>query len=155
MAIQREVRYAALFTRLQGFTGLAAIVKRFERRELSFDQVIAGEQPCLIIVAGRQRPQTQQQGIPTKWLLDAEVAVYARADEPNVVPDTILLNVIDQVELALELAPGEAPGAPGYFQTTLGGRVLRAWISGDIAIDPGVEGNQSIAYFTIEMLVSA
>src|SRR6266852_117267 len=99
MAVQREPAYAALFARLQTAVPLA---KRFERRELSFDQVTAGDQPTLIMVAGRQRPQNQQQGIPAKWIFDAEVALYARADE-GVTPDTIMLNLIDQVEKALEL----------------------------------------------------
>lgn len=151
MAAAREPIFAALFARLVSAVTLA---KRWERRELSFDQVTSGDQPTLIMVAGKQRPQYQQQGLPAKWSMDAEIALYARADE-GTTPDTIMLNLIDQVEKALELAAGEAPAAPGYFQTTLGGKVLRAWISGEVVIEPGVEGNQSIAFFTIEMLTTA
>lgn len=86
---------------------------------------------------------------PPKITLVYDCLLYINATDPNVIPDTVMNNVIDAVESALTPSNGPAPGAV----QTLGGIVNHAWIEGQINKAPGYLDGKGMAFFTVKILV--
>jgi hypothetical protein len=85
---------------------------------------------------------------PPMITLDFQVYLYIDAGkDPNVIPDTLLNNLLDNIEAALQGAPSN-----NYYQT-LSGIVNHAQIEGTIHRVPGWLDGQGMALFTIRVLV--
>lgn len=148
MAIAREAAYAALYTRLLTMTG----VQFFSRRLKAFDQMSAKHQPAVFLVAGASTPRVDSSGQPEVWLLSASVYVITPPDQTGTSPEATLLGLVDQIDGLLDLKTTERGAAMrDQAQTTLGNVVLKAYVSGPIEIDEGLDGEQGIALVPIEM----
>jgi hypothetical protein len=118
------------------------LCKRFERKELTYDQIEAGTQPALMCVEG---PELANDGDPNRapdWVISLMLIVHARTeDTPK--PGKILNDILDQIEGAFELAKGEAGGLDRYFTNLgLGPMVQYVRIAGEVQKEPGPEGGQ-------------
>jgi hypothetical protein len=163
MAIIREDIYQALFARIQSKVGAAA--KTYLREYREADEVEPLAQPAVLVLATHQEPENSP-GRPTKWTLHATVFVYAyrtTSSADATPPETVLHNIVDAVESALEFNYASAAERAGladpadHFVTTLGGKVERAWIGGAVEMyaGPAENGVQMIAVVPIEMLATA
>ncbi len=146
--IAREAAYQALYERL---TAKVTDLAHTSRKWQDYTQVPA--QPAMLVVATHHTPETEPR-LPTVWKLGAEVIFYVKVDPASTdSPDTALNGWIEQVDAALAIQPGErAPHGPAT-QTTLGGAVIRAWMSGPTTLFQGLEGGQSVAIVPIDMIL--
>lgn len=151
MAVDREAVAVALFDRLK----TATKITNAERRYRSWDEVDPRSQPWLGLVHSSQTPE-QQRGLPPKWRLEYTVYIYCRTEERASTPSTLLNQLIQAVEQALELQPGEDAGLDpmNVYATTLGGLCSHAWIGGTIETDEGALDNQAVAIIPIEVLTT-
>lgn len=150
MGIVREAAYAALYTRVQTLTG----VQKFSRRMLSLDELSKKHQPAVFMVPTLSTPEINSSGEPTVWRLAADVYIIAPPDQTGNGAEVTLLGLIDQLDAALDLKTTEAPRHfHDQAETTLGGVVLKAYVSGPIEIDAGLEGEQGVARIPVEMLL--
>lgn len=141
--INREAIYAALFTRLAAIPGL----KTSSRRLKHWNDTQPEEQPALFMAQGNQVPNTTS-GEPCKWLLAADVYVYARTNDGRA-PGTVLNELLDAIEAALPLSP-----FTGVHDNL--GRADVAWarIDGAIETDEGTLGDQAVAIVPIRVLAA-
>jgi hypothetical protein len=102
MAISREPIYAALFARLQSKVTLC---KTFARKWIEPQQIGQDQQPALLCLEGKQTPNDRSP-LPPIWTLEATIVVYARTND-TATPGTILSNILDQIESALEIQPAK------------------------------------------------
>jgi hypothetical protein len=102
MAISRETIYAALATRMQAKVTLC---KTFARKWVEAQQAGADQQPMLLCLEGDESPRDEPP-LPPIWLLSVDVVVYARTND-SATPGTVLSNILDQIESALEPQPTE------------------------------------------------
>ena len=146
MALDRERYYSALLERLRTkVTGLRTVT----RRPLTSDQLeSATAQPALVLRVAGCAPENEF-GMPAIWVLTCWVGLYARNSARDGTADATLNGLVDQIEAALEVQPGEV----GDRQTTLGGLVEYAWISGEVEMEPGEHSDQGFALVPIEMRV--
>jgi len=147
MGIAREAAYAALYTRLQTLTG----VQKFSRRMLSLDDLSKTHQPAVMMVPTTCTPEVDASGEPGVWRLAANVYIVTSPDQTTDGGEYTLLGLVDQVDAALDMKNTES--GPRQDQTTLGGAVLKAYVSGQIEIDAGTESEQGIARIPVEMLM--
>lgn len=149
-AISRAAAYTALFTRISTMTG----VQKFSRRVITFDQLSAKHQPAVFVIAGNCTPEVDSSGEPGVWRLAASIYVIAPHDQTGNGPEVTLLGLVDQIDGLLCLQTTESNiQCRGQAQTTLGGAVLKAYVSGSIEVDAGVEGEQGVALVPVEMLM--
>ena len=148
MPISRDAIYAALFARLQAKVTLC---KTFSRKWLEAMQIGVEQQPALLCLEGHETPRDDPI-LPPIWTLEAAVVVYARTNDTPT-PGTVLSNILDQIEGALERQNTEG-GMPSHFQTTLGLQgVQRAWIAGSVDKEDGaVTGGQGWILVPIHIL---
>jgi hypothetical protein len=155
LPLSRESYYAALTDRLMakcpGF-------KKVARKWFDFTQVATADQPGLLVLEGDQHASRSSPSVDTVWRLDAILIIYARTTA-KAAPGAVLNGLIDEIEQALERQPDEAGGSPftgpaDQRATTLGGVVRRAWIVGDVLVNPGSQGEQGQALIPIELLVT-
>jgi hypothetical protein len=140
-----ESKYAALFDRLADKVGIYST-----RKNLTSDDLTAtAKQPALELRVTGMAPENEE-GCDTVWTLSADVWLYARNTLKDGTSDTELLGYAGAILKALKLQPGES----GEEQTTLGGKVLRAWIGGPIELMQGQVSDQAAAVVPVEMLVS-
>jgi hypothetical protein len=163
MALDREARFAALFARLQSVTNW----KTASRVNLGWSEFLALEQPTMVLVktAERQMQQQRNAALPFLWELGAMAVILCRNTDPNEPPSIQLNKLIQAVEAALELQPGEkaSPNASGpasvtgQLYTTLGGLCTVCAINGEVHIwegaAEGVQNSQAVAWIPIGMLV--
>jgi hypothetical protein len=138
----REPIMQALFTLLSGIPGVVTASRIMK----PFSQIADGDQPALFLLP-RTQAATRTRGLPTKWDIDVSVVLFAKRNGEDVVPDTLVNNILDAIELAL------APKG-GVEVQTLGGLCDHCWIQGAIETDEGTLGNQSVAIVPIHILVS-
>lgn len=165
MALNREAIFAALFARLEAIDGLASS----SRINLGWSEALAVEQPALFLTKGHEAQVQQQRnvGLPMLWKLSALITIFCRNTAPKVAPSIQLNQLIQAVEKALELQPGEQPASggmgpahlPGQVYTTLGGLVTLCTISGEVIVwegtAEGIVGTQAVASIPIELLASS
>lgn len=147
MALNRDLYYQALFLRLKD---RVRGIEFFSRHYADYTQVQT--QPALICVASYNRDEGGI-GYPSKWILGATIVIYAKNPKQDDPGETVLLNLIDNVESALEIG-GDVAREMGEAQTTLGGLVYRVSVSGTIEIYPGAEGEQGVALIPVEMIAT-
>lgn len=141
--INREAIYSVLFVLLQN----CAPFKTASRRLVHWTDVDGTQQPALFLAQGAQI-STQETRQPTKWLLKAEIYVYARTDG-GAAPGPLLNQLLDAIEAAL------APSFPNVNPVqTLGGLVDKVWIDGAIETDEGTLGDQAVAIIPVSILAS-
>lgn len=148
--ISREPIYAGLFSRLQTQVTLC---KTFSRKWIAAQEIGIEQQPALLCLEGSELPHTEPR-LPTIWTLEAVVVVYVRTND-TATPGTILSNVLDQIEGALEMQSSESRLVNGW-QTTLGIQgVQRAFIGGAVAKEDGaLTGGQGWMTLPIHILVA-
>lgn len=141
----REAIYSALYARMQNIAGITTTSRKLRH----WSDVGASEQPAIFCVQGNQNAQPGEpvRGVPTKWILSADVYVYVRTDGDQV-PGTVMNPIIDAIDAIMQ------PDNVMQKTQTLGGLVERCWIEGDIQTDEGALGDQAVAIVPIRMLVS-
>lgn len=152
MAIAREAIYKAMYQRLQE---KLPEVKFWTRRDTDFDQLGASAIPAAVFMITDQSADDADGRTPAKWRLGAQLVLYSRTDG-HITPDEVLNDLLDKVEEALELQPGEMNARD--FQTTLGGLVYRAGISGTVSFiegDSSQGGLDAVAIIPVEMFATA
>ena len=137
----REPIVAALFAKLASVPGLLTTSRVFRH----FAEVPAADQPALYLAPYAQFA-VRTRGLPTKWTVDFRAFIYI-SRETSTVPDTVLNQVLDAIELAL------APATAAEVQT-LGGLCDHAWIEGDIQTDIDTLGSQLLCVVPIRLLVT-
>lgn len=142
-----EAKYAALFTRLSSAVGAGVYCTR--QNLTSDDLTASAKQPALELRVTGMVPENEQ-GEDTIWTLSADVWLYARNTLKDGKSDTELLGYAAAIVKGLKLQPGES----GEEQTTLGGKVFRAWVSGPVEIMQGQVSDQAACVVPIEMHVS-
>ncbi len=128
MALDREALIVALWDRLRArIPGIVAW-----RRE-NVPPGEAREQPAIYMVQTSEQPEYQT-GMPPIWTLEVSVAALVTRQREDRSPDTALNEIIRAMESALEIQPDETQDIEGEGEanTTLGGRALRCWISGEV-----------------------
>jgi len=149
-AISRAAAYAALYTRILTMTG----VQFFSRRIKTVDQLSAKQQPAVFVIAGSSTPEVNSMGQPGVWRLRADIYVVAPPDQTGTAPEATLLGLVDQIDGLLLLRTTESrPSFHDQSETTLGNVVLKAYVSGPIEIDEGLDGEQGVALVPVEMLL--
>lgn len=129
----REDIYAALYAK---FTPLTATFKTISRRLLHFNEVPPTAQPALFVTGGNQGSTYDMRG-PARWLLMAELYVYARTDGKQN-PGPVLNPLLDVIDNALAFDDVQ------NSKLTLGGLVEYCRIEGEVQIHEGAIGDQSI-----------
>lgn len=143
--MKREPLYAALFALLQQVPGIVTCSRRLRH----WSDVGRSEQPALFLAQVRETatPGDPAHGLPTKWLLQADLYLYVYGDSRS--PPGIRLNpLLDAIEAAL------APTGPMQRTQTLGGLAERCWIEGDIDTDEGTLGDQAVAIIPVRILAT-
>lgn len=140
----REPIYAALFTKLAASAGYVTTGRRLKH----WNDVTVANQPALFMAQKRETAQPAQPvpGLPTKWVLEVDVYVYAKAIG-SASPGPIINPLLDAIVTAL--APVSATG-----KQTLGGLCEHAWIEGAIETDEGTLGDQAVAIVPVRVLVA-
>lgn len=141
--MNRESIYAALFALVGSATGI--ITK--SRRLRSFDMVSSAECPALFMTQHTET-QTVQTKMPGKWTLAVDIAVFVNtgANDPNIIPSSVLNPILDSI--CSMLVP-----TPALGEQTLGGLVERCRISGAIQIVEGVQDDTALAVIPVEIFL--
>lgn len=149
MSVAREAAFAALYTRIKTVTG----VKKFSRRMVTWDKLSKGEMPAVVVVA-EACDRSESNGLPPMWTLRATIYVVTPPNPSGDGAETALLTVVDAIDAALDRrATEQAPHYVGQSETTLVGAVFKAWISGEIEIDAGLNDEVGIARIPVSMLL--
>lgn len=139
----REEIMEALFTLLQTTSGIVT----FGRRLKLWNNVPAEQQPALFLVEHSEARLNSLRGTPGRLQLLAQIFLYVKTTDMEVIGGTELNNLIDAIEATL------APADPKVNVQTLGGLVDRCWINGTIIKDPGDIDGQALAIIPINILV--
>lgn len=142
MNVPRETIAQALFDKFMSIPGLVTVSRIWRH----WADVPPSQQPALFM---RQTGQEVEQlkGLPPKWTLRYELALYAHADNPEDIPSQIQNVLLDAIEAALTF--DDRP----TWSLTLGGLVSHCWIEGEIETDEGLLGQQTVALIPIRVLV--
>jgi hypothetical protein len=140
--MKREPVAVALFAALKGL----ASVQTADRVLRHVGEMQPSELPALFLVPNGQ-DATRKTGLPKVWHLNFLVYVYTRRGDSKEAPDTKINAVLDDVEAALE-------PAPGVENQTLGGLCDWARIEGQIETDAGALGDAALAVVPIRIQVS-
>jgi hypothetical protein len=143
MSIQREPIYVALFMLLSNATGIVSASRRLK----SFNNVSPADCPALFMTQHTESHQAQTK-LPGKWNITVDVAIFVNtgANDPDVVPSSVLNPVLDAVTAIIE-----PPIAIG--EQTLGGLVERCRIAGSIQIVEGVQDDTALAVIPVEIFL--
>lgn len=139
-----DAKYEALRARLADSLGITVY-----RRDLTSED-LAGRMPAVSLRVTGMTPENEQ-GCPSVWTLGALAVVYARNTAKDGSADTVLLGFVADITNALKLQPGEL--SESEEQTTLGGAVFLAWVSGEVEFMQGESSDQAAALVPIEMVV--
>jgi hypothetical protein len=161
MALNREAIFAALFQRIEGVSAFKFTSRVFQ----SWDDTPPSASPAVFMVKGPERSNVRIQGAPPLLELTATVVIYAQNGiDPETPASTILNDVLDALDVALERTPieGPAPGAMfpanagggGQWGTTLGGLVYGCQIEGSTEVFEGVISGWAQAIVPIQILVT-
>jgi len=145
--INFETIYLALFNKIKVATyGTPPVAFLTTSRRLRhWSEVPSGEQPALFQTeTGIEL--VQQKGIPSKYLMKADLFIYAFNSDRISIPATILNQLVAAVNETL--APDPSTG----FQTLGLENVSHCWIEGQIITDEGVLGDQAVAIVPIHIL---
>ncbi len=144
-AFNRKAIRKALFDRLSGVGGLAMCSMRFR----SFDHPSVLH-PALFLVTGPGI--VDHGGSRPKWTLTFAAFLYMK-DASDAGPVDATLDMLDAIEAALDLQPGEDSNAVGKHSTTLGGLVVSAKIAGQVHMeDPNLGDPLGGAVIPIEVV---
>ena len=141
-AAAREAIYAALFARVEKLPRLVIASRKFRL----WNKVSADDMPALFLVQGRQAG-TALRGMPTRWTLEVELAVYVHAKTCGTEHPAQALNaIVDDLEDAL--GPDNGDGA-----CTLGGLVSSVTFTG-IESDQGALTDLAVAIVGLALVVA-
>jgi hypothetical protein len=110
-------------------------------------------QPACVVAATTQKPIHAGPGNLHTWQLDANAYVYFKNRDPDGIVDTLANAVIDAFVASLNVTAQEDDASGGVY-TTLGGKVVRASIEGEIRIFQGFPESQTVVIIPITMLVA-
>lgn len=146
MSLRREPIYAALFALAQGAYAFASSSRRVKH----WDDVNRADCPALFMVQKGQ-VATRTTKLPAYWTLDVDLIVYVKTDgDHDATPATILNEIVDAIEAALEPAPGRSDP-----RQTLGGLVYDCRIEGGIDTDEGALGETAVAVIPVRIMQPA
>lgn len=171
MAIQREVIFAALFSRLESRLVDPDLADgklfRYATRVFEgWDEMAPSQCPALQLRRGAEsRPSALgRPGTPPIVSMGATIVIYAKQDEERQTPASVQLNaLIDAVEACLERQPTDGPvdGAvfpqnPSYnYGTTLGGLCFSCQIVGTIeTFEPITADGDAVVLIPVEILTT-
>jgi hypothetical protein len=139
--VNREAIYAALFERVKNLPGLKSVTRQVKL----WTEIPPAEQPALVQEQIGETPVWQAGGLPPKWRLHVDLALYVHnRSDPNAVPAVVLNGLVDAVAAAL------APGAWEEEQT-LNGLVEYCRLNGNVDFNCGIKGGQAVAVIPIEI----
>lgn len=148
--IDRETIYNALLALLR----TSGVFVTLSRKPLLPDQLAPDLQPALLMEEIGERAEPRPRGLPTKWTLHVDLAIYYYCEsEPEIPgqydpsPSTQLNQLIAAVEAAL--APDPATGLQ-----TLGGTVSHCWIEGEVVKSPAYLQAQGAAIVPVKILAA-
>lgn len=141
MALNRELIYGALFTRLQALTSQGFVT--VSRRLRHVNDVLDTEMPALFMAQGKETPSYEAGRTPI-WYLRCTLYVYIK-DPAGAVPGQLANSLMDAVTAVF------TPDNPNVNSFTIGGLVHHCRIDGTIETDEGTLGEQMIAIIPIEM----
>ena len=150
----RDPYYAALFERLKL---RVPSVQTWSRRALTFAKLPAGAQPAGVLLVGTQA-SVHEPNAPRTWTLGADLVLFVRATGQEESLDTVLNELVDQVEAAL-LREADEAGTAGPFQqvdhlhSTLNGLVHEVSIGGAVEFYQAEGGEQATVIIPIDMVV--
>lgn len=139
--MNREDIYQALFDLVSAAPGLVTT----SRKLLHWSDVPPSQRPALFLT---QKSETaiNTTGLPTKWMLSAEIYVYG-STKGAICSGEVLNPIVDAITNALattEIGP-----------QTLGGLVHYARIEGTIETDEGNLGDDAVAIIHVSILTAA
>jgi hypothetical protein len=162
MAVNRELIFSTLFTRLQ--TQLAGTVVDFSRRWTSWDDKAPAQQPALLLLKGKEVAKRMARGAPLVWTLHADIWVYAQDDGTGVAVPSIQINqILTAIEGALEIQPNEPTVSMQFVarrdappaSTSLGGLVDSCQIGEEIEVMEGTQGHVCVVRIPLEIMAAA
>lgn len=138
-----EAIYSALWAKLTAIPGFVEKSRRLKH----WNDVAPACQPAIYMAQGNQTPTTTT-GQPSKWLLSAELYIYARTDGRQD-PGPILNPLIDAVRDAINAVHP----VTGKSLLPVDG-VEWARIDGTIETDEGTLGDQAVAIIPLSILAT-
>ena len=163
MAVNREALFSALFARLQA--QLTTNVKSYSRRWASWDDTPPALQPALLMLKGDEKSERKRVGTPLVWTFDLEIWLYAQDDgTAEATPSIQINNLLQLVETALEIQPGEATANGAQYLarrdgppagTSLGGLCLSCEIVGTVKVFEGTQGHTCIVQIPVQIVATA
>jgi hypothetical protein len=143
MTASRESIYTALFN----LVSASASFKTSSRRLKLWSDVNAADKPAVFVAQRGEKYVQGSDATPQKVTLKADIFIYTNAGkDPNVIPATILNNLVDAVNAAIAESPVTG-------RQTLGGLVSHCWIEGDAMIDPGDIDGDGVAILPVRILI--
>lgn len=138
----RESIYAALFA----LTNVGAPLATRSRRVQHFTTVAPTDQPAVFQQQVSESVVTRKD-MPSIRVFRVDWLIYAyNGEDPTVIASTQLNTLVDLLEEAL-LPPA------GQEAQTLGGKVQRVYLAGDVEYSEGPNGPQAIAVMPLEIIV--
>lgn len=143
MAINRELIFSTLFTRLQALTSQGVVT--VSRRLRHVNDVPPEQQPAIFQTQGNETPQYAPGRTPL-WYLRCSLYVYI-SDPENAIPGQLANEMMDKITAIF------TPDNANVNSFTLGGICNHCRIDGTIQTSEGTLGEQMIAIIPIEILV--
>jgi hypothetical protein len=131
---------------LDHLAGMIPAIITTSRKLRHFSEVAPPEQPALFMSQASQDVE-QEKGVPPKWIYNYKLWLYAHADNPDDIPSSIQNALLDAIEAAF------APDDIITHCLTLGGTVSHCWIEGEVEMDEGLLGQQTVAVIPVRVLV--
>lgn len=154
--MKREPIYDALLAQLQQLqTGTYITTWPTMQVNLGFKTYEDTQIQPAVFLTPMKEQATYVRGLPTKWMLFAEIWVYIRSDTVSLGVQNLnaLLDAIDAILSPLGANAG--PMSDNGFVDTLGGLVQYVAIQGEVEISGGyLQNNQSVARIPLEILVA-
>ena len=151
MAFARDTYYAALYEHLQAnVKGITT----WSRRHLQFSRVPAAAQPACLVLAANQNCY-QEPGCPTVWTLGADIVIWVRASNQEDSLDTVLNELLDEVERVLLRGSTDTipSGRQATTLTTLGGILQSMNFAGPWDINQREGAEEASVVIPIDMVV--
>lgn len=145
--LPRKVIRDALVKRLTAVKSMKSVSQRW-KPTIKVDKA---DQPALFLVSGdSDLPRYQEERVPATWPLEPVLFLYARTDDPDVIPSDVLDPLVQDIESALLWQPGDSHPAVGS-PTTLGGLVEHCRVAGVFTDEAPIDG-QAVVVIKLHIL---
>jgi len=155
MIVSRETIYAATFARIAALKG--TVIQDCSRKLIHWEDLQPSQMPFVCQVQMPERGDYKlMQGVPTKWNGRISYVIYvSSAGDSDLVPSTAMNNVVDAIEAAFSpfKSNGQRNTDEQQGRCTLGGLVHDIRVFGEVELDDGSLGTQSVAIVPVEFIV--